>query len=392
MQTSSPSHFFSPTSPTQSTEENPNLSEIFLKNEKLSSKFKILKKIDNGSFGEIYKATHIQTNQDVAIKVEKKSPNEKIPLISKEAKILLDLEGTPGFPKMFYFLKGDLHSFLVLSLLGKNLEKCKLLHSQLSPKTVIMLGSQCITRLEALHNRGIIHRDIKPENFLMGVNKNASIVYMIDFGLSKTFMDNGKHIPNTFKKRGLVGTARYASVNAHLGNELSRKDDLESLMYMLAYLMNGRLPWQDLLARSKEEKYEKILQKKIEVTAEKLFEECPKKFVQVFKYIKNLEFEEQPDYKKIKELFNDMMKEGGWKFDYKYEWENEEERRSRNSVKINSEIRFSSKNWGGWAGLDGGISEEGKVLMMAKETPKLNQRYIMGEIREISIYFFLKSF
>jgi len=106
-----------------------------------------------------------------------------------------------------------------------------------------MLGIQMVRRIESFHSAKYIHRDIKPENFMIGNNENSNIVYLIDYGLSKKYIEkDGSHI-KYMDKKGLVGTARYTSVNAHLGIEQSRRDDLISIGYLIVYFMKGRLPW-----------------------------------------------------------------------------------------------------------------------------------------------------
>jgi serine/threonine protein kinase len=122
-----------------------------------------------------------------------------------------------------------------------------------------------------MHSKNFIHRDIKPDNFLIGTHKNKSQVYIIDFGLAKRFRDakTGLHIPYIDGK-SLTGTARYASINTHLGIEQSRRDDLESTGYILVYFLKGELPWQGLKAKTIKEKYQKIMEKKISTNVENL--------------------------------------------------------------------------------------------------------------------------
>jgi len=132
-----------------------------------------------------------------------------------------------------------------------------------------MLAEQMITRVEFMHSQNFLHRDMKPDNFLIGINNKASMVYMIDFGLSKRYRDpkTGEHIPYRDNK-SLTGTARYASVNTHIGIEQARRDDLESIGYILLYFLKGQLPWQGLQGKDKDEKYDRIRDKKCQTTIE----------------------------------------------------------------------------------------------------------------------------
>ena len=134
--------------------------------------------------------------------------------------------------------------------------------------------------MEHVHKHGFIHRDTKPENMTIGKGRKENELFMIDFGLAKRYKHptTGRHIPIKYDK-SLIGTARYASLNAHRGIELSRRDDLEELCYLAIYLLKGQLPWQDIPAGSKEEKYQHIFMVKENTPIYVLCEDCPGKFL-----------------------------------------------------------------------------------------------------------------
>ena len=200
------------------------------------------KKIGSGSFGEIYLGLDLQTNREVAVKFEQL--NVRRPQVIEEAKLLKEFMDEPCFPKfMWYGREGDFH-IMVIELLGPSLEDMfAYCGRKLSLKTVILLADQLLSRIETMHKRGYIHRDLKPENILMGLEENASTLFLIDYGLAKKWKQaNGEHIPIR-EGKSLTGTARYASANTHLGIEQSRRDDLEGAGYVLLYLLKGELPW-----------------------------------------------------------------------------------------------------------------------------------------------------
>lgn len=304
------------------------------KNETILQNYDIIHKIGSGSFGEIYKVRSLLTNEFLAIKVEKKRPEKNL-LLLKEKQILEEFVQEYGFPQMNSFIKGEIYSYLVMSFLGENLETLKKrLDNKFSIKTVIMVGLQILERIEVLHQKNFIHRDIKPENFVIGSGENYKTIYLIDFGLSKAYIENSEHIPFRDRK-GMVGTARYASINTHLGIEQSRRDDLEAIGYILIYFVKGRLPWQNIYAKNKEQKYAQILSSKQKVTTEQLCADFPPEFVKYFEYVKNLGFTEKPDYKYLKDLFLTMMKNNNYKMDFVFDWNSFYTRNPTNELKEN---------------------------------------------------------
>nr|CAB3474037.1 unnamed protein product [Digitaria exilis] len=178
-----------------------------------------------------------------------------------------------------------------------------------------------INRVEFVHCKSFLHRDIKPDNFLMGLGRRANQVYIIDFGLAKKYRDTSthQHIPYR-ENKNLTGTARYASVNTHLGIEQSRRDDLESLGYVLMYFLRGSLPWQGLKAGTKKQKYEKISEKKVATSIEGLCRGYPSEFASYFHYCRSLRFDDKPDYSYLKRLFRDLFIREGFQFDYVFDW------------------------------------------------------------------------
>mmetsp|Transcript_18998 Transcript_18998/g.21295 ORF Transcript_18998/g.21295 Transcript_18998/m.21295 type:complete len:229 (+) Transcript_18998:250-936(+) len=211
---------------------------------------------------------------------------------------------------------------MVIDMLGPSLEDlfdyCK---RKFSLKTVLMIGDHMIQRLESLHNKCFLHRDIKPDNFLMGLGKKQHLVFMIDFGLAKRYKDprSGEHIPYRDGK-SLTGTARYASANTHLGIEQGRRDDLESVGFVLIYFLKGKLPWQGIPAKTKKTKYDRIKEKKISTTIDDLVKGLPKELGKYMHYCRDLKFEEKPDYTKLRKYLQDVAERMNFEHDYYYDW------------------------------------------------------------------------
>ncbi|XP_058073934.1 casein kinase 1-like protein 2 [Magnolia sinica] len=287
---------------------------------RVGNKFRLGRKIGSGSFGEIYLGTNIQTNEEVAIKLE--NVKTKHPQLLYESKLYRILQGGTGIPNVRWFgVEGD-YNVLVMDLLGPSLEDLfNFCSRKLSLKSVLMLADQMINRVEFVHAKSFLHRDIKPDNFLMGLGRRANQVYAIDFGLAKKYRDTSthQHIPYR-ENKNLTGTARYASMNTHLGIEQSRRDDLESLGYVLMYFLRGSLPWQGLKAGTKKQKYEKISERKVSTSIEALCRGYPTEFASYFHYCRSLRFDDKPDYAYLKRIFRDLFIREGFQFDYVFDW------------------------------------------------------------------------
>jgi casein kinase 1 len=287
---------------------------------RVGGKYRLGRKIGNGSFGEIYLGVNVQTSEEVAIKLEN-TRNRHLQL-QHESRLYRMLQGSLGIPNIYWYGLEGAFNVLVMDLMGPSLEDlfthC---HRRLSLKTVLMLADQMLTRVELMHSKKYLHRDIKPDNFLIGLGRKASQVFMIDFGLAKRYRDpkTDQHIPYRDGKN-LTGTARYASLSTHLGVEQSRRDDLEGLGYVFVYFLKGSLPWQGLPARTKKDKYEQIKQKKSATSIEELCETLPAEFAQYITYCRSLGFEDRPDYFYLKRLFNDLFFREAYQQDFVFDW------------------------------------------------------------------------
>ncbi|KAF9448320.1 kinase-like protein [Macrolepiota fuliginosa MF-IS2] len=284
--------------------------------------YRVGKKIGEGSFGVVFEGTKISTATPVAIKFEPRKSDA--PQLRDEFRSYRTLNGTLGVPQVHYFGQEGLHNVLVIDLLGPNLEDLfDMCGRKFSIKTVCMAAKQMVTRVQSVHEKSLIYRDIKPDNFLIGVpgSKTANTIHLIDFGMAKFYRDpkTKVHIPYR-ERKSLSGTARYMSINTHLGREQSRRDDLESLGHVFMYFLRGGLPWQGLRAATNKQKYEKIGEKKQSTPITELCEGFPEEFAIYMNYVRKLGFEETPDYDFLRDLFGKVLKTLGESEDGVYDW------------------------------------------------------------------------
>jgi serine/threonine protein kinase len=301
--------------------ENIDEKDSFLKqNQILFKKYHPIKEIGKGTFSTVYASINIKTRAFVAIKVEKRG-KDNIELLESEAFLLHSLRGF-GIPEVLSYGRTKTHNILVLPLLGKSLLDMFILNnSAINFNDICGIAIQILDRIEWVHSNNIVYRDIKPENFLFG-KKDNDVLYLIDFGLCRKYKSSrtGKHIkPKCLGK--FTGTSRYASVYAMAGNEQSRRDDIESIGYMIIFFMKKRLPWQGIKGRTYKECYHKLFLMKKYMKIEELCKGLPREIIEYMNIAKAMKFEQEPDYNYLKNLFKSILKKNNVILDkYIYSW------------------------------------------------------------------------
>ena len=308
-------------------------------NKLIFKKFTIEKVISEGIFGEIYLVKNEKDNKYYTMKAEKNDSNIKI--LEQEGYNLFILKGL-GIPQLVSYGKIKNYDILIQELLGKSLNELFIENNfQFSMNDICLISIQLIDRVEWVHSKTLIHRDIKPENFLLGSN-NPNIIYLTGFGLCTKYCSSksGKHIMPGFRGT-FSGTIKYSSANAQRGNQLSRRDDLESLGYTILYFMKGGLPWMNLNQNINEkEAYIKTYSMKKFMPVERLCKGAPSEMQDYFRYIRQLKFKEEPNYDYLRNLFVNLLKKNGienyqnYCFSWVHDWNANFSVRRKKSAKI----------------------------------------------------------
>ena len=272
--------------------------------------YKVEQLIGKGSFGRVYRCS--RNKKEYAVKLET-TPMSRNSQLRNEYLIYQKLHenniSMRGIPRVYLLGSHNGCYYMVMDILGPNLHR---LHEQrlilFDLGFVLKIGIRLLEIFQSIHEKGIILRDLKPDNILIHNNE----VFIIDFGMSKYYIKKGKHIEKRVGKE-LAGTVRYASIRTHKGIEQSRRDDLECLIYSMIYLCKGKLPWMGIGAKSRREKFEKIRKKKQSTTLTNLVEgiEGGEVLADVLFYVRGLNFEEEPDYQKVRGMFMNSLKKKG---------------------------------------------------------------------------------
>ena len=288
------------------------------KNVTLENKYIIHKIIGEGAHGTVFSAKNINTNEDVVVKIDSSI------LLKNEARIYRLFTNTKGIPNMRSFGKEGDYNYIVMDKLGMSLED---LFQQnkggISLQKVIMIGIQLIKRIQSVHLNNIIHRDVKPENFMLGAStRTQNIVHIIDFGLSKLYSIQGKHVEMK-TARSPIGTLDYISLNVHCGCTPSRRDDMESIGYILLYLLGGKLPWMESLGKKRSTTLSGNQEESVERKIYEIKNSCmlwnirvdndndidiPGEFITFIQYCRSLKYDQMPDYNYLSSLLTNLFK------------------------------------------------------------------------------------
>jgi len=271
----------------------------------IGGKYRLIEMIGEGAFGAVLKGEHVHNNEKVAIKIEKKT--SPVNMLKNESKIYLMLnkeDSVGGFPNLKWFGKDEQFYYMVLELLGESLVSFKSTSSSdlsIPLPIVAKIGVQIIQRIKSVHQKGLIHRDIKPDNFLFGLGRNSQTVYLIDFGFCKNYVTpEGDHILKGAQTSGVIGTPNFVSVNAHEFLQTSRRDDIESAIYVLIYLFLPLAQWRKVFKEDMTNDQIKMVKMQMRSSNHPFLSGTP--FREALMICDALKYDEEPNYARLSDI------------------------------------------------------------------------------------------
>ncbi|RPD61796.1 kinase-like protein [Lentinus tigrinus ALCF2SS1-7] len=281
--------------------------------------------LGEGATGSVWEAFNILTGLRVAIKTQPIPVDPALPpILPYEVKVYDLLRGSEGIPSIHWSGIDGNQQVMVMDLLSPNLNGLRrVCRGTLSLRTICMLAEQMLARIQFIHSRGIISGDIKPHNFALGSYDKTRTLHLFDFSHAQLFINpsTGEHIPFS-TTRITTGTIRYASVAAHKGHEVSRRDDIESLLYTLLELYHGRLPWHNLSKRRDGLFDDHIAGMKEGTEFRDFLSRSLPEFRSFHAHCMSLSYGQTPDYALLRGLFRERMGKEGWQYDWIFDWEN----------------------------------------------------------------------
>jgi serine/threonine protein kinase len=255
----------------------------------IGNKYELMERISRGSFGALYKGRNIRTNEFIAVKIElKHKERDEVTTLKYEAKVYNHLKNVDNFVKMKWFGTNEKYNFLVIDLLGKSLKNDTVKNMLMNNlELVCHLGKKIIGKLMTLHENKIVHRDLKPDNILLNIENSLDYVYLVDFSFSKKYINSANEHIHEMKTNKLIGSVNYISLNCHNLMEPIRRDDLESVVYILIYLYFGKLEWDYYM------NVDQIYETKKNIIHKPELPEC---FKNMLNYARALNFHERPNY------------------------------------------------------------------------------------------------
>lgn len=282
----------------------------------IKARWKIVKRIGQGAFGEIHQAKNVITGEIVAVKIERVDNKKQV--LKLEVAVLKRLQECPYVCRFIACGRFADYNYIVMELLGSNLSELRRRQSEgrFSMTTTLKLGQQMLNSIEACHDLGYLHRDIKPSNFAMGLEPSKKgKVFLIDFGLARRYVLNTGEVRPARDSTGFRGTARYASIHSHLSRDLGRRDDLWSLLYVLIEFANGSLPWRKIKDK------DQIGEMKIELNKAELVLDLPSEFLAFMQHLQSLQYEDRPDYTYLRGLLLTAYENAGGDEFTPFDWE-----------------------------------------------------------------------